>query len=681
MTDSELSEAGTAPTQAVYLIVSAASRGVVADLTKLPRDDRLITGGMLRLICLSPDAGRYDPSGIRIKGAVVTSTLDLRSCEIRLPLEFLDSTFRRRIRLDSATLSAFTLANCSLAGLSARHSTIANGLSLCRSRVWGEVGLASAKIEGDLVCSDATLANPGDVAASADLVEIGGNVLFDGLTTSGAISLRRAKVVGDLDAAGASLRRTKGFALIATGARIGGRVGLDKGFSSKGVLVFAYAEIGSDLDCRGAHFDPDAPVSLIASAATIHGQLALVQVSSGPLDIVGASVAGGIAAMGAELVVKSAWHGDASGNAVAADSIDVGSSIDLRDARVAGTVRLTGAKIGGDLICKGAIIRGGLQRQFDATSLTTPVRHALAAGRAEIGGDVTLNRLQAQGEIRLFRSQIAGDVDLCDVQLTNDYGLSVLAAECSMGRLVMWNAALGGGINLAGARVNTIDDDIADPHDYLGSWGTAEKIVLSGLAYQGFTHGTQMADDHVRFVKLKRFLGQERAIDTWDPHFRFPWLESSQHFDSADWQQLIDTYRASGLEAFAVRAEIERQNDRLRRAGLGRLRWLGRWTLRISIGHGYRSWLAILWAIPIIALFALLVARVPSAFIPTTSASTPAPPPMLYALDTFLPIIDLGVAGKWVVEGWLQWAQTLVIIGGWTLSTLFVAGFTKVVRS
>jgi hypothetical protein len=54
---------------------------------------------------------------------------------------------------------------------------------------------------------------------------------------------------------------------------------------------------------------------------------------------------------------------------------------------------------------------------------------------------------------------------------------------------------------------------------------------------------------------------------------------------------------------------------------------------------------------------------------------------VLYALDSFLPIIDFGLAGKWVAEGWMEPVQALVILLGWILSTLFVAGFTKIIRS
>jgi hypothetical protein len=34
-----------------------------------------------------------------------------------------------------------------------------------------------------------------------------------------------------------------------------------------------------------------------------------------------------------------------------------------------------------------------------------------------------------------------------------------------------------------------------------------------------------------------------------------------------------------------------------------------------------------------------------------------------------------------VAEGWMEPVQALVILLGWILSTLFVAGFTKIIRS
>jgi hypothetical protein len=54
---------------------------------------------------------------------------------------------------------------------------------------------------------------------------------------------------------------------------------------------------------------------------------------------------------------------------------------------------------------------------------------------------------------------------------------------------------------------------------------------------------------------------------------------------------------------------------------------------------------------------------------------------LVYAADTFLPIVDLGEAAQWSAVGWLQWTEWLAILLGWALTTIFVAGFTRVVRS
>ena len=122
------------------------------------------------------------------------------------------------------------------------------------------------------------------------------------------------------------------------------------------------------------------------------------------------------------------------------------------------------------------------------------------------------------------------------------------------------------------------------------------------------------------------------------------------------------------------------QNDRLHRGGLARPAWLGHQILRLTIGHGYRSWLAGVWAIAVIALFALVVWRAPEHFVPDAGVEG-APQPVAYAADTFLPIVDLGEASRWLANGWVAWVEWSVILVGWALTTIFVAGFTRLVRS
>jgi Mn2+/Fe2+ NRAMP family transporter len=123
------------------------------------------------------------------------------------------------------------------------------------------------------------------------------------------------------------------------------------------------------------------------------------------------------------------------------------------------------------------------------------------------------------------------------------------------------------------------------------------------------------------------------------------------------------------------------QNDRVRRVGLPWYRRWGRWVLWATVGHGYRPWLAGIWAAGMIAAFALVVSLWPSMFVATKQGVSGSPQPVAYATDTFLPIVDLGQTGDWDPTGWMRWIDWSVILLGWALTTIFVAGFTRIVRS
>jgi len=120
--------------------------------------------------------------------------------------------------------------------------------------------------------------------------------------------------------------------------------------------------------------------------------------------------------------------------------------------------------------------------------------------------------------------------------------------------------------------------------------------------------------------------------------------------------------------------------DRVARAGLPWYRRWGRRVLWAVVGHGYRPWLAGIWAAAIIAAFALVVWHWSGMFVPEGDV-TGSPQPIAYAADTFLPIVNLGQADDWMPTGWIRWVVWSVILLGWSLSTIFVAGFTRIVRS
>ena len=206
-------------------------------------------------------------------------------------------------------------------------------------------------------------------------------------------------------------------------------------------------------------------------------------------------------------------------------------------------------------------------------------------------------------------------------------------------------------------RPSASEDDFGAGDDGLGSWSGVDPLVLEGFTYAQFT---------------------DRAAQS--PLLRRRWLRQTDGFQPSAWQQLASVYRTHGRDTEATLTAIAMHNDRLARGGLGPLRRAGRWVLRFTVGHGYRPWLAGVWALGIVLAFALVVSLNSGRFVPEREGDPDSPQPVAYAADTFLPIVDLGEADRWTPIDWMRWVVWIVILLGWALSTIFVAGFTRVVR-
>jgi hypothetical protein len=352
--------------------------------------------------------------------------------------------------------------------------------------------------------------------------------------------------------------------------------------------------------------------------------------------------------IGRSLVCDGATLEAAAGDALDAEDLDVGGNAFFREGFTArGLVRLLGATIKGNLECDGG-------------SFSAEGGYALVAEGAEIDGHALFRGFTAVGTTSLASARIGRNLQFQDASLLDRQGTALAALDTEIGEsFVFSNVRCSGEVNLFRMSARTLSDDLGEGNP-LGSWAGADPLVLEGFSYG-------------------RFGGEAAA---WSSEGRFRWLEQTERFDPGSWHQLMEVYRAHGEDDEARRTAIALENDRLRRGGLSTPRMVGRWILRITIGHGYRPWLALLWAVAIVVPFALLVRAAPAGtFVPTTAGAEGSPQPLVYALDTFLPIVDLGEADQWTVTGRLQWAAWAVILLGWTLSTIFVAGFTRVVRT
>ena len=466
---------------------------------------------------------------------------------------------------------------------------------------------------------------------------------------TGTVWLDGTKIDGSLDCSSATLSDEAGTALTASQAEISGDAILSSGFSATGAVGFIRTKIGGRLDCSGATLSNTGGIAFSADGAEISGSVYLLGgfSASGAVRLAGAKIGGQLLCRGVTLTNECGYALTADGAEIRGD-VFLGSEVFSGRFTADGGVRLPGAKIGGQLDCPGA-------------TLSNKSGYALAADGAEIGGEVFLaGRVQRHGRGVVTRGEDRRRARL----LRRDVREWGRRCPCSRdaaidGALIFRNVSVTGGLDLFRASATALDDDLGREDDPLGSWSGVKPLVLDGFDYGRF-------DD-------KSGLGLEVREGGGS--------SGTSGFQQGAWQQLIEVYRSVGRDDEATRTAIAMHNDRVRRAGLPWYRRWGREVLRVTVGHGYRPWLAGIWAVAIIAAFALIVWQWSGMFVSETEGLTSAPQPVAYAADTFLPIVDLGEAGDWMPTGWIRWIDWSVILLGWALSTIFVAGFTRIVRS
>ena len=152
-------------------------------------------------------------------------------------------------------------------------------------------------------------------------------------------------------------------------------------------------------------------------------------------------------------------------------------------------------------------------------------------------------------------------------------------------------------------------------------------------------------------------------------------------------------YARTGYDDEARLTAIAKQQHRIDAGGLGPFRRLWRRLLGWTIGHGYRPTLAGVWALLAIAVLTAvfwlspdgqLIARVaptPPAGDAPLSAAASGWAAFGYALDVVIPVGDFAIADNWQAQGWLEPVRWLFVTLGWLLVSIFIAGFTSVVRN
>jgi hypothetical protein len=734
---------------------------------------RRVDAALLRRCCHEL-RDQIDPRGVWLQHAAITGSVDLSGLEVKFPLRFEGCHFDAPVLAEGARLSGLVLTGCALPGLQANGVRIQRDLDLSRTHVTGAlrtsastskhsaIWLCESEIGGRLLCVDTVIDGHGERSIQADRMHVTGNVrLLHQFTAHGEVRLIGARIGGSLDLTGARIESFgTGLALDLGEAVIEASVFLIDDPSGRRPLIrgridMGQARIGGQFLIRNATLEApsaDAPVGSVYSRSRVGGTaLSAPRLSVGAeVTLEGTcAVTGGIDLSMSELSSVSVRPGcslHAPGRtALDLTNTDLLSTVTVGEqVPVAGTVRLSGARIHGNLCLRGAILSAP-----EGGSL-------LAAQGVSIDGEAELQNLEATGgDLGLRAATIGSYVDATGAQLRNPggYTLNLVQANVkgsvrladgfrSYGEVVLNRAVIEGRLICT---QGTFDNPAPPGGD--GSGDAIEAIsatIRSGLdlGWKSIspsvdltnTRTSFLADDPgtwpARFVIVgltyDRFeqpqgSGSRRP---WDHAARAAWLSRQAAYDAGPYEQAARVFREHGYTAGAEAILIaQRRHARRVMAGRGApLRRALDVAYSTTVGYGFRP-RRVLWLLAILLILVILSLEAPTTQAtmrattaaglvystrgPAPDSSGPGPAgrapaiarsdacgggqvrcfnPVLYAIDTVIPLVSLDQRSTWYPDpslrdgAFMQWWLNAATLLGWLLSSIFVLSLARLSR-
>ena len=529
-----------------------------------------------------------------------------------------------------------------------------------RPTINGRIDLSSARISGQFLIRNATLSEaastPTDsgyahsrahgTALSAPRLSVGAEVTFDGACQlSGGIDMSMSELSSLSIEPGCSLRAPGRTALDLTNAELLSTLAIGEKVPVEGTVRLTGTRIHGNLRLRGAILtEPEHRSLIAASGIVVDGEVELqhLEATGGRLGFRSAAIGSVINAAGAQLNNPGRFT-------LYLVQANVKGAVRLTDDfKSTGTISLNAATIEGRLTCE-----GGSFDCPDANRPDAPI-HAIEAISATIRGGMHL-------------------------------GWKFLTPS----------------VNFTNTRTSFLADDPM-------KWPS--RFVIAGFTYD-------------RFEKLQ---GSSSGA-TWDARSRREWLSRQTAYDAGPYEQTARVFRQHG---YANRAEeiLIAQRRMARRTFTGHgalLRWARDAAYSATVGYGYRPGRVAL------ALVVLLILVAASLDVPTARASMRAttsagvvyttrgptqvttttrvkPPgtavhvtapdacgngevrclnPVLYAIDTVIPLISLDQRSTWYpdphVRGgtFMEWWLDIATLLGWLLSSILVLSFARLART
>lgn len=649
---------------------------------------------IIELLAAGRPPGTAASPAVRLCGATITGCLNLEAAKLTCPLLLELCQFTEPVVLDDAEAPKLTFSGCHVPGLTARRLRTVGSLALDGPFTsTAGVDLTGAHIGGQLLLDNARVFRPDDLgdiapggtvwALAADGISVDEDISARMFYTDGQVRLLSARVKGQIDMTGAEidasadnqLANAERIALMANQLSVDGDVTLWD-FSSKGQAYLRGAVIGGQLILDGAHLVSPGSSSLWANHMSVGQDMSCSGgfSSEGEISLACARIGGHLTFTGASLA--NSGH-----RALYAEWITIGKSLVCDGGFTAdGEIALSAARIDGQVVFVGA-------------SLSNPGGTALSARRTDIGQTLAFQHgSHADGEVNMPGARIAGYASFTGGHLTNPDGTALDASGITTGsHLRLWrdftaegkmnleNAEIGGDLDFGTATLNASGSTVLS----LGNAVAAKlnlclKVPPGGAVDLTGAHTGGYADDPASWpqaLHLRGFTYDTLENSAVSVRNRLRWLALHPGgYTPQVYDQLAACYRNAGRDEAARRVSVAKQ--RHRRNTFSPLNWL--WY--VTVGYGYRTWLAAVWLAVLAIAGTFVFASAYSRHLLVPAAHAPAFHPLVYTLDTLLPVVRFGQASAWTPTGWaLPWSWSFTA-AGWFLTTAAVAALTGIFK-
>ena len=591
--------------------------------------DRIRVGGAVRLIQGFRSAGE-----VRFLGARIGGSLDFSGARI-------ESADGPALDLEGAVIGGSVFLIDDLAG---RKPEIRGRVTMASTQLAGRFIIRNAIIQAGAAGQTGSIyerPTSASTALDAPRLSVGAEMVLAGrCEVTGLIDMSMCEVSSVSIGAGCLLRSPGRTALDLTNAQIRALLRLDEGAAVEGTIRLAGAVIRGRLALHGELSRPEQEALVGGSAMTVDGDVILdgLRTDGGAVSLTGARL-GSLSARGARL------HNPG------------GNSLRLSQAVVNGPVRL---------------ING-----FSSTGL------------------VAFNRTTVEGRLHFT----SGSFRCPQPSPSNEAGHAIEAISATVrGSIDLGWAAVSPSVDFTDVTTTSLADNPA-------TW--PERFIIAGMTYERFERPQGAGPGRV-----------------WDQAARCAWLRRQAEFDSGPYEQAARVFRQHGYTQEAEHILIA-QRQHARQVGRSHTAWPRRVLDMIygTIGYGYRP-ARVLWLLALLLVLVTISLEVPgnraalranngngdvyatSGLLTASSHGSQGAAatghvardtcgdgevrcfsPVLYAIDTVIPLISLDQRATWYADPdvpngeFMLWWLNLATLLGWVLSSIFVLSLARLSRS